>query len=57
MRKKSGKLLHLHSLKKYLGINITKGMNDIYDEKCKSLKKTLEDGKTSRVHELAEIIS
>jgi type III secretory pathway component EscV len=46
--------------KKYLGINLTKEVKDLYDENYKSLKKEIskiaEDGKISCAHGLAELI-
>jgi hypothetical protein len=48
-----------NSLKKikYLGINLTKDINDLYKENYKPLKKrlkTTEDGKISHAHGLAK---
>jgi hypothetical protein len=45
---------------KYLGINLTKEVKDLYNENNKALKdklkETLEDGKTSYVHGSVELI-
>jgi hypothetical protein len=41
------------SIKKYLGINLTKEVKDLYSVNYKTLKKTPEGGKTSHVHRLA----
>jgi hypothetical protein len=48
-----------NSLKKikYLGVNLTKNMNDLYKKNCKPLKrlrKTTEDGEISHAHGLVE---
>jgi hypothetical protein len=55
LRKNIGKL-HLIASKeiKYLGINLTKDVKDLYKENCKLLKKTTEDGQISHAHGLAE---
>jgi hypothetical protein len=42
---------------KYLGVNLTKDVNDLYKENYKPLKrlrKTTEDGKISHAHGLVE---
>jgi hypothetical protein len=58
LRKNIGKQIHFNSLKKYLGINITKDMNDLYKENYNPLKKkskkTTEGGKIYHVHRLVE---
>jgi hypothetical protein len=44
---------------KYLGINLSKEVKDLYNKNCKTLKtlkKTLQEGKTSHVHGSAESI-
>ena len=46
---------------KYLGINLTKGVNDLYSENCKTLMKETEDdtqtnGKIYHANGLEELI-
>jgi hypothetical protein len=66
LRKNIGKPSHFSIASKtfkYLGINLTKYVNDLYKENYKSLKKeiersrkTIEGGKVSHVHRLAKAI-
>jgi hypothetical protein len=46
LRKNIGKQFHLQYPKKikYLGVNLTKDMNDLYKENYKPLKKEIEEG-------------
>jgi hypothetical protein len=44
------------SLKKYLRIKLIKEVKNLRNENYKTLKKTLEDGKTSHVHGSAESV-
>jgi hypothetical protein len=46
LRKNIGKQFHLQQLQKkikYLGINLTKNINDLYKENYKPLKKEIEE--------------
>jgi hypothetical protein len=42
LRKNIGKQLHLQEIK-YLKINLTKNVNDLYNENCKPLKKQIKE--------------
>jgi hypothetical protein len=41
---------------KYLGIDLTKEVKDLYNKNYKTLKKEIKDGKTAHAHGQTEVI-